>query len=725
MQHLVDDEIDLRQLWRTLMRNKWGIFGFAFVVTVLTTLVVFSMRPVYQATATLMFEGKKANVVSIEQVYGLDSSGSEYLLTQLEILKSRNIAEKVVTKLALQEHPEFNQEPAFSFNWRDMLPFSLPGNNTPKELSEQDKLNRFVEEFQSRLKINPVGKTLLVQISFQANSPQLAADVANAMGQTYIESNLDAKLEVTVQASTWLSERLEGIQAGKKAAEQELQNFLDTENLVGDEGGATIANKQLDLVANKLIEARGDRLELENLYRQIQGAKGSIAQYELVPGVLQDPTVQDYKRKLLEIELKSSELAKRYGPKHPTLIGVQSELNRVRSSLDKQILSVINGIKNDYLGARASENSLEGTMANSRVSIQDIQRKEFRRKELKQEVDAKTAIYDTFLQRFNETNATDDLNTGNARVVDPAVVPGDPVKPNKKLIILLAFMLSAMAGVGFSLLLAALNNTVQTAEDVENKLASSILGILPLLKITKKNPHPSYHEFLDDVQSSFAESVRTIRTGVVLSGLDNPHKIIAVTSTVPGEGKTSVALNMAFGLAQMEKVLLIGADMRRPSLAKALGLDASAPGLSNLVAGTSSLEDCIQHHASSNIDVITAGLIPPNPLELLSSNRFATVLETLGAKYDRILIDTAPTQAVSDALVLAPKVGAMIYVVKADSTSYLQAKAGLKRLREINAPLIGVVLNQVNTRKVSKYYGGDYGGYYDNYGYTAASQNAA
>ena len=182
---------------------------------------------------------------------------------------------------------------------------------------------------------------------------------------------------------------------------------------------------------------------------------------------------------------------------------------------------------------------------------------------------------------------------------------------------------------------------------------------------------------------------------------------------------------MAFSLGQMEKVLLIDADMRRPSLAKALGFGLRSPGLSNLVAGTAKLEECIHHHEGSNIDVITAGLIPPNPLELLSSKRFAKALSVLEEKYDRIVIDTAPAQAVSDALVLSSTVGAMIYVVKADSTSYQQAKAGIKRLKDVNAPLIGVVLNQVNTKKASKYYGGDYGGYYDSYGYTEESKNVA
>lgn len=726
-----EEVIDLRQYWRTIMRNKWGIIGFAFIVTVLTVMVVFTLKPVYRATATLMIESQQANVVSIEEVYGLDRSNSEYYLTQFEIIKSRKLAENVVKKLNLQAHPEFNQEPAFisSFNWREMLPFELPGGavneSVDEEAAKQSQFNEFIDGFLGRLTVSPVRKTQLVKITFEANDPKLAAEVANAIGNAYIEGNLDAKLEVTLQASGWLSERLGGLLAEKKAAEAKYQAFIDAEDVAGEEGGAAIANKQLELISSKLIDAQKERLRLQSLNDQINAVKNSFSGLELIPGVLQDRTVQEFKRSLLEVQLKKSELAKRYGLKHPKMVAVQSELDRAYSALNSQILSVINGIRSDYRTAVASEKSLKAALESNRSSVKELQRLEFQRKELKQEVDAKTAIYETFVQRFNETNATGDLNTANARIVDPAIVPVFPAKPKKKLIVVAAFVASLMAGVVFAFLLEALNNTLQTAEDVETKLASTLLGILPLLKSTRKNPDPAYREFLVDNRSQFAESVRTIRTGIVLSALDNPHKVLAVTSAKPGEGKTAMAINVAFALGQMEKVLLIGADMRRPAFHKALGLEKNAAGLSDFVAGTAKLDDCIQRYETGGIDVIGSGTIPPNPLELLSSKRFAKALEVLEKNYDRIVIDTAPSQLVSDAMVLSPLVGGMIFVVKADSTTHQQAKAGIKRLKEVNAPLIGVVLNQVNTKKISKYYGEDYGGYYDTYGYTEDIKKSA
>ncbi|SER14631.1 capsular exopolysaccharide family [Amphritea atlantica] len=722
-----DDVIDLRQYWNTINRHKWGIFGFAIVITMLTTLVVFSMKPVYRAEATLLIESKNANVVSIEEVYGLDAGNSEYFLTQFEILKSRQLAERVIEKLNLIDNPEFNQPPGVIASTLSSVKALLPLGVQP-EVSEEEqariKLQEVTTQLIENLTISPIRKTQLVKISYDSFDPLLSAQIANAIGDAYIENNLEARLQLTSKASEWLMERLSGLRDKLKTSEQRLQEYREQEQIVGSDGGFDIANSELDLVSSKLVEARRERMALESLNSQIKRLdKSNPENFELIPAVLQHPLVQSLKGSVLQVELKKSELAKRYGPKHPKMQAAQSELENARRSLNSQILSVVNGIENEYKLALSAERSLQAAVNKTKQDLQSINRKDYRLKELEKEVDANRQLYDTFFTRLSETNATGDLQSANARVSDPAQPPQKPAKPKKGLIMALAFVVSIMFGVMFSFLLEALNNTLKSAQDVENKLDATMLGLLPKLPNKGKNHHQSYTAYLQEQQSAFAESVRTIRTGIVLSALDNPHKVLCCTSSIPGEGKTSLALNLAFSLGQMERVLLIDADMRRPSIARAFGLSGKAAGLSNLVAGTAKLEDSIHHDEQSGIDVLPSGIIPPNPLELLSSRRFAKVLEILETKYDRIVIDTAPTQAVSDALVLAPHVGAMIYVVKADSTNHQLARNGLKRLKEVKAPLIGVVLNQVDIKKAAKY-GDDYSGYYDTYGYTAEEQTA-
>lgn len=721
---LQDDVIDLRQYWLTVMRHKWGILSFAFVVTLLAALAVFSIEPVYRATATLLIESKQAKVVSIEQVYGLDSSSNEYYLTQFEILKSRKLAEKVIKKYGLVEHPEFNRPPAFDFNWREYAGQYIP-ELAPVAPTEEQRYQLIVDAFIERLVISPVRKTQLVRISFEGYSSAFAAQMANALGEAYIDSNLEAKLELTVKASSWLNERLGGLKEKLKESERNLQEFRDREQIVGGNGGLDIAGTELDLVATKLVDARRQRLEYEGLYQEIRsiGKNVPAERYERIPAVLAHPVVQSYKESLLKAEQRVSELSKRYGQKHPKMISASSEVSSARRSLDRQILSVVNGIENKYRIARSSERSLEGSLGNTKQEIQGLKRKEYKLKGLEQEVEANRQLYDTFFTRLSETAATGDLESANARISDPAVAPISPAKPKKRLIIALSFVVSAMFGVVCAFLLEALNNTVRSSGDVQTKLQQTMLGLLP--KLTgRKGDKLSYRHYLEDNKSGFSEAVRTIRTGLVLSSLDNPHKIIAVTSTVPGEGKTSTSLSLAYSMGQMERVLLIDADMRRPSIGKLFKFGAKAPGLSDLVAGTSSLEECVHRMENEGIDVISAGTIPPNPLELLSSARFVKVLDALEKQYDRIIVDTAPCQAVSDALVLSRYVGSMVYVVKADSTPNAQIKAGLKRLAEVNAPVVGVVLNQVNLKKASRYYGEGYSGYYDVYGYGADEKTA-
>lgn len=643
-----EQEIDLRQYWRIVSRYKWGILGLAIAITALATLVVFSMKPVYRSTATLLIEQKQAKVVTIEEVYGLDGANKEYLQTQFEILKSRELAARVVRDLGLEKHPDFAPEPegqkddsGFKLDLRFLLP---QGHQQNPGLSDDEKFSRIVDRFTSNLTVAPVRNTQLVKISFESYDKALAAKVANAMAHAYISSQLEARVAMTEQAASWLTERLSALKTSLDASEQKLQVYREQNDLVktGETEGVLALNaKQL----------------------------------------------QDLSERQIQAQFKLSEISKRYGPKHPAYVQTKLELDEAEMALKQ-----------------------------ARKTAIAVARKEFRLQELMREAETNRNLYDTFFTRIKEANQARQLETANARVVDAAVVSSIPVKPNKKLTMALAFVLSLMLGVLLAFLLDYLDSTFKGAEDVEARLGVPMLGLLPIAKSKKKSEF-AQPVFLEEGMHGFAEAMRTVRTGVMLSSIDSPHQVVVVTSSVPGEGKTTTSLNLALAMGQMERVLLIDADMRRPSVAKACGIPGSSPGLSNLVAGSADLEQCIHHLPDGNIDVLTAGLIPPNPLELLSSKRFREVLTQLSEQYERIVIDSAPTLAVSDALVLATLANAVIYVVKSDSTAFHTARNGIQRLQRVHAPLSGVILNQVNFTKASKY--GGYYGYYDYYGYKA------
>jgi polysaccharide biosynthesis transport protein len=400
-----------------------------------------------------------------------------------------------------------------------------------------------------------------------------------------------------------------------------------------------------------------------------------------------------------------AELAKRYGPKHPKMIAARSDLDTANEELANEVRKVVSGISREYQIARRNEQQLQATWEASKTEVQDFNRKEFQLQELQREVDTSRELYDIFFTRMKSVSETGGFEKPHARILDRAMVPTFPVKPNKRLSITLAFILGIMLGCGIAVLLDMLDNTIKNPDDVQDKLHAPLLGTLPKMKLDKNG---EFKQFWQQPQGQFAEALRTVRTGVVLSGLDDPAKIIVVTSTVPGEGKSTVALNLGAALAQMENTLVIGGDLRRPSLARKCSLTPNHPGLTHFVSGTAKLDDCIEHLPELNLYVMPAGIIPPNPLEMISSKKFVQALKYLRERFDRIVIDSAPVQAVSDAMVLASNADSVIYVVKADATSATQVQKGIASIVGSNEPLTGVVLNMFDAKKAHGYYGNKY-----------------
>lgn len=724
-----DDEIDLLKLWNSLWRRKWSILSLVLAVMMVAALAVLVVTPIYRAAATLLIEQKAAKVVSIEQVYGLDGMGNEYLQTQFELLKSRALAERVVRQLNLTTHPEFDPrqqpEPLIDLSWlrsalnfHKVVPVTLPGDlEDEAALSEAEIFDEVVKQFMKVTSVSQQGKSQLVTISVEMADPRTAALAANALANGFIESQLEATMEMSATATNWMNSRLGELRARLKEAEDRLQSFREAENLVDIDGVSTIVAGELSLTADRMIDARRQRAEAESQYRQVQAMRsGGWERLATIPAVLGHPLIQQFKADEAKAKAKVEELSRRYGARHPAMEGARSELNAASASLRGQVEQIVAGIERNYQLAVANENSLRSSFNANKAQIQQISAKEFRLRELQREVEANRALYDTFMTRLKETSATADLDTANARIVDPAVVPSEPVKPKKTLIVLIAGLLALFAGVGLTLLLDALNNTFKSTEEIEGKLNIPVLGILPLLK--KKERSEIAHMFQEGQNKPFCEAIRTIRTGVVLSAMDNAHKVIVITSSIPGEGKSTVSANLAFALGQVEKVLLIDADLRRPTLAKNFDFPVGTPGLANLIANTAKLEDCLRE--MNGISMLCAGTVPPNPLELLSSQRFAKAIEYLKSKYDRIIIDSPPTQAVSDAMVLSTFANALIYVIKSDSTAIPLVEKGVGQLLQNNAPVTGIVLNQVDVKKAQKY-GYSYGGYYDYYGYSGKS----
>ena len=509
-----------------------------------------------------------------------------------------------------------------------------------------------------------------------------------------------------MQATGWLGERLAELKENLRISEQALQDFREREGLVSVEGVTGLGGSELRLLSQRLEDARKARIEAQNIMEDVQGMNDpSTEELMTVPAVLQHPLISQLNKERTDAERRVAELGKRYGPKHPNMIAARSDLTSANEELASEVRKVVSGINREYELARRNERQLQAEWEANKAELQDFNRKEFQLQELQREVDTNRELYDIFFTRMKSVSETGGFEKPHARIVDRAMVPTVPVKPNKRLSVTLAFILGLMLGCGIAILLDMLDNTVKSPDDVQDKLGVPLLGTLPKMKTDKKG---KFEQFWQKPRGGFAEALRTVRTSVVLSGLDQPAKVIVVTSTIPGEGKSTVALNLGAALGQMENTLVIGADLRRPSLATKCQLTPNHPGLTHFVAGTAKLEDCIEHLPELNLYVMPAGIIPPNPLETISSKKFVQALKFLRERFDRIVIDSAPVQAVSDALVLAANADSVIYVVKADATSATAVQKGIASVVGSNEPLTGVVLNMFDPRKAHGYYGKKY-----------------
>ena len=709
-----EDVIDLSLYWSIIMIRKWKIIVFVGATTLLAALFSLSMERVYRASTTVLIESDQAKIVSIEDVYGVNTTGKEYFLTQFEILKSRQLPERVVKRLELTKHPLFDPR-------QEDESFSLTGLLTDSKkvaTTDEEVFQIVVSRFHEGLSVSPVRNTQLAKIIFESSDPKLAALVTNTLAEEYIDSHLEAKLQVTVQAAGWLSGRLVELRNTLQESERKLQAYRESEGLVDVKGVQTLSADELEELTQRLADASQNRSEAETLYRQVQRLGDEPAYEDLIgiPLILLHPLVQNMREEQGRADRRVAELRKRYGPKHPKMIAAESNAEQAKLQLQYQAARVANGIETDYRGAIQTERTIKAQMDGAKRRVQGVNRKEFKLSELQRDVESNRQLYDMFLTRTKETGEAGGLQSAHARVVDRAIPPRHPIKPRKSLIVMLAMAVSTLIGVMLAFLFESFNKTVRTPDDIEEKLGLPMLGFLPL-EASNKSKLP-FEGFSLSARGGFSEAIRTVRTALMLSSIDEPHKVTVVTSSIPGEGKSTVALNLARALGQVEKVLLIDADMRRPTMSRVIDLPRESAGLSNLVAGTASLEDVIYRMDDYEVDVLPSGVIPNNPLELISSKRFSGLLDELKEGYDRIIVDSAPAHAVSDVLVLSQAADAVVYVIKADSTSSDIVLKGLDSLRDVNAPVVGCVLNHVDIRKSNRY-GSYYKGYYQNYGYAS------
>jgi succinoglycan biosynthesis transport protein ExoP len=702
------DLIDLPDLMRILGRYRWNIVGIMLLTVAATALYAFSAKPFYLGTVAILIESRSQNIVQGQDVYDPGAGTVDYYGTQKQILISRELAEHAVDRLKLVDNPEFSDEIGVSkvklIDFRKYLPF-LPPEEAPLqgEAAFAQKREAVIQTFMDRLQVETIEGTQVINVHFKAHSPELAAQAANTVADLFLESGLQAKLDATRKATAWLTEKLADIKSQLAKSEANLQAYREKEQIVSVSSGArTLTESELVDYSQRLREAQKKRTELESAYEKVQQVGRDTRKLREINAVLLDPLVQKASTNMLAAQEDLKQAQERYGAKHPLMVKAQTRLDTATAAFDDQLRIAADGLKTEFEIAKQNERAIAQQVETTRNKTMKLDRNDYQLSVLQREVETNRELFDTFLSRFKETDTGSSFQSLSARIIDPAVPSKKIYEPRIKRLMAVSAFVGLLIGLFLALLRHLLSEEIHTAEDLERLNHLPVLSVLPLVRGLLGGKRKPASLYLEHLESPFAEGIRSIRTALQLSDVDRRFKRIMVTSSVPQEGKSSISSALAFAMAANEQVLLVDADLRRPTQAKSLSLPIGAKGLTDALRGEP-LEECLHKHEQGGIWVMPAGARTTNPSEMISSEAFSKLLQELSGRFDRIILDSPPCQAASDALLLADQVNTVLFVVKSDATSRRAIKNSLKRLEYARAPILGNVINLVDARRNREY----------------------
>ena len=686
-----DDDVSLKELLNPLWHRRWQILSLTLLITLIVAFYTSLLKPKYQSSAILQIGSSlAASTLSINEAFNTANASDELIKTQYEILRSRKFAERVVDELNLVEHPEFRVS---KFN--NKLPFLAQDMASLPKPAIADVIDRF----RSQLTISPISSTELVKITFKSYFPELSMEVANQVGQTYLQYQDEIHSSTKENTSQWLVDQLEELGKKLQASELALQEFIEAEGLVDVNGISGLVSDEIGALTAESISAEKalDDLKVTHLF-----IEQHIAEPEKLAGLKEinsDPTYLQLKSNEERVSRRLSELSRRYGPKHPKRIAVETELSTLQKRIGEQILQSVQSVEKEYLTTVEKVKATKQRLQKAKSDFLRLSRLKNQFSQLQREVETNKELYSNYLVRLKETDAMGNYTaTFYVRFLDRAITPKSPFAPRKSLFVAISFVLSFIAIAIYIVMRELLVDTLNSRRKLESFNEAPILAVLPRFK---QRTNKGEDKYITD--NRFIEAVRTLRTSLLFNSEKTPPKVIAVTSSVPNEGKSTVALHLARSYSEMEKVLLIEADMRHPTVAKNLNLDPFRPGLSNLLAKTHQINECIVRDKHVKLDILTSGISPANPLAFLSMKRFDMLIKVFGNFYDRIIIETPPVNAVSDAVIISRLVESVLYVVHGTKTKREQITSGLRMLNQVKAPIEGIVINQSESIDTSRY----------------------
>ena len=734
-----DDSVRLREMWRIIQKRKWLVITIVMIATALVAVEMIRAKPIYQAATIIEIGKDSSTLVKSGDLTINDDSDPQYqvnLRTKILLLNSRELHEDVVANLKLDQDPRFvqsGQENSLLGGLRSMfgkneVPADTAAEDTTEDTTSQDEISRpaeetarlapYVEAVEENLIVEPLRDTRALKVSYTHNDPAIAA-------------------LVTVG---WLDSSTRELKSKVEQAEKALADYTRDHNIftIPDERNqqTTLTTEKMARLHDQLMRAQTDRMLKQTLYQQMKAG-----QIDHLPDAFTDARLADLQKQLNELNVQVAQLRVKFGPKNSHVVEAQQQIATLEEQIKSTRSSLEQKLQTDYERAVEDEKALIAAVEQSKTEAARENQDAIQYNILKQDLDTSRALYTDFLQKTNQAKAQVAEQHNNIRVIERAAVPKKPVGPKRAMMILLAFMVSLAGSVGLVFFLEYIDNTIKNVEDVSRYVQLPALGVIPAntgasKRLSKRNSKSlagssklalAENARKDqlvalDTRSSGAEAYRALRTSVLLSAAGRPPKVVLVTSSQPGEGKTTTCVNTAISLAQLgSSVLVIDCDLRKPAVHKAFDVN-HAVGLSTYLSRDVTLEDLVQELPIPNVSVLPCGSIPPNPAELISSERMRQLLATASERYDHVLIDSPPLINVTDPVILSRMVDGVMLVVHGGKSSRQMVRRARQELASVGAKIFGVVLNNVDLRHEG------YDGYYYSryvYRYEAGEEKSA